>query len=58
MQEAPSSFTAEQKAAIVRRHLVDEVSVSDRGGEYILFDARRIDWLASWTPATRVALSA
>jgi len=38
------TFTAEQKAAIVRRHLIDKVPVSDLCDEYKLQPSVYYDW--------------
>jgi transposase len=44
-QQTRRHFTAEQKAAILKRHLVDKVSVSDVCDEYQLQPSVFYEWL-------------
>ena len=50
-------FSIEQKAAIVRRHLVDKVPVSDLCGEYKLQPSVYYDWQRIVTDNLAAALS-
>src|SRR5690606_3180292 len=52
------SFTAEQKAAILKRHLIDKVPVSDLCDEYQLQPSVFYDWQRRLMDNAAVALEA